>query len=204
MRTLSVLAASVWFFTGAAAAVAVVDPTPDRIGVYFDQNANQRTLHIWHPSLQTIYIILTNPTFANVYGWQAAIRGLEAETVSVIGTTITGGAVLTGPGLEYDVRYETPLVTQSVTVLASIVGFTHESMTCNCLILTGIDHPALPEMLPLVWTQPDQPAVIQIARLYPNGVAAAINENPIPEILSCAAVVAAEPVSWSSLKALFR
>jgi hypothetical protein len=204
MRTFVVIAASVWLVTGAGSVLAVADPTPDRIGVYFDQEAGLRTLWTWQPSVQTIYIIVTNPTFANIYGWQAAIRGLDAATVSVIGTTITGGDVITGPNVQYDVTYETPLIAQPVTVLASIVGFTHDTMTCNCLVLTGIDRPAIPEMLPLVWAQPDQPAAMQVARLYPNGVAAAINENPIPEIASCSVVVAVEPTSWSSLKALYR
>jgi hypothetical protein len=204
MRALAMMAVANLLVLNAAAASAAVDPSPDRIGIYFDESASRQTLVAWPQSVQTIYIIVTNPTFPNIYGWQAAIRGLDAETITVFGTGIAGGAVVTGPDLQYDVTYETPLATQSVTVLASIFGIAHDAMRCSCLVVTGIDQPAIPEMLPLVWTAPEQPVVLQVARLYPNGVAAAINENPIPEEPGCWSGVALERTSWSTLKALFR
>ena len=204
MRTFVWIATSMWLAAIVTSAGAVADPTPDRIGIYFDEDANQRTLVAWPPSAQMIYIIVTNPTFSNIYGWQAAIRGLDAGTITVLGSTISGGAIITGPDLQYDVTYDAPLVAQPVTVLASIVGLAADSMWCSCLVLTGIDQPTIPEMLPLVWTRPDQPSAIQVAHLYSNGVAAAINENPIPEDPGCATALAVQSTSWSSLKALFR
>jgi hypothetical protein len=193
-----------WLLLHAVAAIAAADPTPNRIGIYFDAEANQRTLSTAHPTFQTVYITVTNPTFSSIFGWQAAIRGLDLQTMSVAGTTFPGMGFISGTNLQYDIAYETPLVAEPVTVLATVVGFTQNSMRCNCLVLTGIDTPAIPEMLPLVWTQPDQPSAIQVASLYSNGVAAAINESPIPEIPGCEAAVATEPTSWSGVKALFR
>lgn len=204
MRTFLTIAALTWALLDAAMAAAVADPTPNRIGIYFDEDATQRNLWINPPTFQTVFIIVTNPTFSNIYGWQAAVRGLEAWTMSVLGTNITGGPPISGPNLQYDITYETPLVAQPVTVLATIVGFTLDSATCNCLVLTGIDQPAIPEGLPLIWAQEEQPSAIQVAHLYANGVAAAINENPIPEYPDCSSALAAEAATWSALKALFR
>jgi hypothetical protein len=198
------IAASIWFVLSAAAAAATVDPAPDRIGIYFDESADQRRFMTWPSFLQTVHITVTNPTFANIYGWQAAIRGFEPVTGTVIGTSIAGGAVINGPELQFDIRYEEPLIAQPVTVLATIMVLMQGDPQRSCLVLTGVDQPAIPEALPLIWAQPDQPAAIQVACLYGNGIAAAMYESPIPEDPGCASVVANSVTSWSSLKALFR
>ena len=204
MRTAVVVFVGMWIVMSAASAGAVADPNPDRIGIYFDEGADQNILWAGSWPLLTMYVTVTNPTFTSIYGWQAAIRGLDSGTATVLGTTITGGAVINGPDLQYSVAYETPLTAQPVTVLATIVGLMQDSMARSCLILSGIDQPAIPELLPLVWVQPDQPVVIQVSHHYANGVAAAINESPIPEEPSCASAVSVDRTSWRSLKALFR
>jgi hypothetical protein len=64
------------FFVCALAtpALAVVDPTPDTIGIYFDLDADQNSL-IVPPSVPfSAYAILTNPTEAQVSAFELSYR----------------------------------------------------------------------------------------------------------------------------------
>lgn len=188
----------------AAAGRSFADPVPDRVGIYFDAGATQPVAWFGPFSVVTMYITVTTPTFENIYGWQAAVRGVDPDAMVIAGTTITGGSTITGPELQYDVALASPLVAQPTTVLASITGLMSVEAPMICLRLTGIDNPALPDTLPLIWTQPDQPSAIQVAPMYFNGVVAAINESPIPEGPNCAWPVAVERSSWAALKLLYR
>lgn len=187
-----------------AHAAEAMDPVPDRIGVYFDVEAGASVARFGSFANVTMYIILTNPSFENIYGWQAAIRGVEPEALHILGTAITGGPVISGPALQFDVTLETPLAAAPVTVLAAISGLMWAEAPMVCMFLTGVDNPAIPETLPLVWTGTEQPAAVQVAQYYGNGIAAAINESPIPEGPNCAYLVSVQGTSWSALKASYR
>lgn len=57
-----------------APASAVLDPTPDTIGIYFDLNADQNSLLVPSSAPFFAYAILTNPTGAQVSAFELSYR----------------------------------------------------------------------------------------------------------------------------------
>jgi hypothetical protein len=204
MRTVVAIAALLLATLPRAYADESVDPVPDRIGVYFDVEASANVAWFGPLANVTMYIILTNPSFENIYGWQAAIRGVDPEALHVLNTTITGGSVITGADLQFDVTLETPLVAAPVTVLAAVSGFMWVGNPMVCMSLTGIDDPAIQDTLPLVFAQQDLPTAIQVAQYYENGIVAAINESQHLAGPDCADLVGVERISWSAVKSSYR
>ncbi len=49
---------------------AVIDPTPNSLGVYFDQNADSREVFVGPSMPFFAYVILTNPTYSDVWGFE--------------------------------------------------------------------------------------------------------------------------------------
>lgn len=204
MRTLTLSLMLLSAILPAAPARAVDVPAPDRIGIYFDAEATSQVAWFGPLAPVTMYITLTNPTFENIYGWQAAVRGVDPASLHILGTTITGGLAIAGPELQFDIALEEPLSAQPTTVLATISGIMWLGGPMVCLTLTGVDSPAIPDLLPLIWMEQAQPSPIRVAHYYLAGVTAGINESPIPEGPNCVSGLAVEGTTWGALKAMHR
>jgi hypothetical protein len=206
MRTIAAIVTSLVLGCGATQAAAGLDPGPDGLGVYFDTEGNLSNVAAPLFTPISMYIVLTRPTFPLLYGWQAAIREADTSTIYVMSTSTPGGGINVGSGMQFSVGYAAPLATQDATVLASVqilVG----GWQSICLLLTGIDQPALQDERPLIWIDQDHPTVARVSSRFGNSVSATINENnPIPEAppSRCSFIVNADMQTWGSLKAHYR
>ena len=58
----------------ASCAFAIVDPDPDSMGLYFDENADVYCVDgVDYLEHEIFYLILTNPTADFLYGWEAGV-----------------------------------------------------------------------------------------------------------------------------------
>ncbi len=183
---------------------AIVDPEPNRIGMYFDLGADIMCTAMPSPFPSTnVYIILTNPTYTTVHGWEASIHS-TGDSIAIEGTCFAPGSVNTGDGSEFIVTFDIPMVTTTTTILAIVTLV--PNATEECLFLTGVEHPSFPSTKPLVWFNDEPGLEIQPSHALPNGVGAIIGTCnsliglPIP----CEEVVRASQVQWGVLKSLYR
>lgn len=152
----------------------------------------------------TMYVMLAGPTFGELHGWEAAIRLNDGEAPLLVSATVGLGGQNTGTWPEFAVTFPEPVATSDLMVLATVTMLPVN--WAECLVLTGLRSPSLPDLRPLVWPAADAPIPITRSAIWPNGVAAATNGcAPIPEGEDfCAGVVAGEHVSWGSVKASYR
>jgi len=180
------------------------DPEPNKLGLYFDLEARFPCEVAYPFESVTAYLILTNATSDMLFGWEAAVRPVSEE-LFVGSAEVMGGGTNSLEAPEFAVTYESPLETESVTVLATfeLASLVYEE---NCLILTGISSPSLPEDLPLIWWEASVPSVIQTTNIQPNGVVASIGGCPVvPESpWPCANEVPVSRFNWGSLKSIYR
>ena len=151
-----------------------------------------------------MYVILTEPSFAELHGWEAAIRRHDGEAPILLSATVGLGGQNTGTLPEFAVTYPSPVPTTGLMVLATVTMFPLQ--WAECLVLTGIHSPSLPDLRPLVWPMAGAPMAIIRSAVWPNGVTAATGGCPaIPgDSGYCGMVVATEPVSWGAVKARYR
>ena len=208
MRSRAAVRAFILMVLWATVAHAVLDPEPDGLGVCFtpDANTSDATPGLFMPF--AMYVVLINPTFPQLHGWQAAVREADTDVLYVLSSSIPGDGINSGSGLQFSVGYDVPRPTSTVTVLASMQVMQVRLVTqSTCLILTGIDQPAIPDERPLVWREPGHPTVVRVSSPFHNAVAATINEGArIPESppSRCSFVVDVAQQTWGALKSLYR
>jgi hypothetical protein len=184
-------------------AEGIADSGSEKLGLYFDTDAFNQCVDA-EPFLPVMaYIILTNPSFESLHRWEGAIRPASGRVVAFQPEFLGGGAN-SGSLPEFSVSYEEPLAAQSVMVLATFQLMSLDPS--SCLILTGLSSPAIPEDLPLIWSEAGVPTVIETARMTINGVVAALGEcQAVPEApLPCSEVVSEAGMNWGGLKSLYR
>lgn len=152
----------------------------------------------------TMYLVLTEPSFAELHGWEAAIRRHDGSAPVVMSATMGLGGQNVGLAPEFSVSYPSPVPTTEWMVLATIQVL--PVFWPECLVLTGLRSPALPDERPLVWPAAGAPMVISRHAPWPNGATAGIGGCAgIPGSQEwCATVVAEEAVSWGAVKARYR
>ncbi|MBK6734137.1 MAG: hypothetical protein IPG61_08605 [bacterium] len=152
----------------------------------------------------TLYVVLLDPTFSQLYGWEAAVHS-AGDDIFVIGSTVLSGGTDSDAGVDLRVAYAEPLAVGAKTVLATVMIL--PTAPEACLILTGASTPTLPVPGPIVWASADTPAEIATANVLSNGVDAILGSCvTIPEIpyVSCTNAVAVEQPSWGSFKSMYR
>lgn len=152
----------------------------------------------------TMYVMLSEPSFAELHGWEAAIRLHDGRAPFLVSATVGLGGQNTGTWPEFAVTFPEPVPTSELMLLATVTML--PASWAECLVLTGLRVPSLPDQWPLVWPAAGASMEITRSAIWPNGVAAATGGcAPIPEATDyCAMVVANEPVSWGAFKARYR
>ena len=114
------------FSLAASSAVAVVDPDPDMMGIYFDLTADENCLTIG-PSIPFFaYLILTNPTSADITAYEFGLElvvptGMESMVFRLADQTL--GCLICFPpyveilGGDYVVGLASPRPAEPATVL---------------------------------------------------------------------------------------
>lgn len=194
----------VFIFVALAAQGAEYPEVSDKIGLFYNEFADY-SCDSGSPSVPIdLFVVLLNPSFENLYAWEAAVHVIETQCL-IFNSTVFGGGTNSLGGGEFKVAYIDPLPTSSVTVLGSvsIMPLEHEC----CMILTGISNPSLPEQNPLVWPTPGAPIAIETNDFLANGVDAIMGQCPwIPEYPdhSCQDVVSQKEQNWGTLKSMYR
>ncbi|MCP4570754.1 MAG: hypothetical protein GY838_00220 [bacterium] len=181
-----------------------LDTEPNRLGIYCDLVEYQAWRGIYPDEGISVYIVLANPTMAEIHRWEARFGIIEGSPW-LVAPEFTGGGVNTGSDLDFEVFLSEPITCEAATVLAT-VSFIMGGIPNMCLYLSGIDSPEISGGLPVVWAAPDQPVQVEISKVFENGVGAVVSDL-VPVIGSrhpCETTVSTEDQSWSALKALYR
>lgn len=202
-RLLAITLATAAILAFLAGTRAVAD-TADRLGIYFDEDAHMTCTSPAPFNEVTMYVILTDPSFAELHGWEAAIRMHDGGASILVGASVRLGGVNAGTWPEFVVSYPSPVPTSGLMVLAEVTVLPAALMECQ--VLTGVAAPSLPGTLPVVRPTAVTMLAITNQHYWPNGVAASIGGcGPIPEWDDpCSLVLHDEPLTWGGVKARYR
>jgi hypothetical protein len=176
----------------------------EQVALWFDAE-NEFPCEMGSPFVPlTLHLVLLDPTFDQLHGWEAAVQSAEGEFF-FMSSSVAFGGTNTGSGAAFRVEYAEPLAVGAKTVLATVTILPVSHVIC--LIVTGTSSPSLPVAGPIVWASADVPTEIASANILDNGVDAIIGGcGAIPEIpyTACLLTVGASPRNWGSLKAQYR
>lgn len=178
----------------ASSAFAVVDPDPNMMGMYFDLSADTVCINASPFTPQTAYLIVTNPSFDALYGFEAGIT-LEG-TGLVTGVTFANPQALNvGTPTNMIVGFGAPSATSEATLLATIAMF-YTDATGGALgfRLHGTEPSSMDPAFPVV--------LLAGGELMSYGLSAA--DGLVAQINGDCAVVATEEISFDSVKSLYR
>ena len=172
------------------------------IGIYFDPEGTIKSggpISVYFE----LYVIISEPEFSHLYGWEAQIPEFSDGFV-LYSSNFLGDVENQIAFPEFKVSYQEPMIVESGTILAELTIFILYQGSA-CLTLTGINSPAIPEELPLVWTGENNPVPISVAYLHSNGIAASINEGGgLTMPWECSTVVQVPRISFDAIKACYR
>lgn len=106
-----------------ASTYAVVDPEPNRMSIYFDTNADTWTVWTTQFSIVPFHIILTNPDFAALYGYEF---GFDVDgNATIMSVTLYGDGIIDvgGNPTNHIIGLSGPMPTAPATVLATVQVF---------------------------------------------------------------------------------
>lgn len=109
------------------AALAVIDPDPDLLGIYFDTQADINCLQVDAGRPFYAYVILTNPTFAGIeafeFGYENEFDSSYYGMLAQLGAELPPGAINVGDGDattgNYVVGLASPVPPSAATILVT-------------------------------------------------------------------------------------
>ncbi len=204
MKKFLALAAIATLLAGVAIAQPA-DSDPDQMGIYFDTDATVYDDPGLAPGGQiNIYVMLTNPTGAQVSAWEARVIWDQ------MGGGFFGNWTLANNGLNVGDLSDPmnllfavgtgaePIITSPATILATWSGY-YAYGTGSCFYIT--EYPGTQsfpdELLPGY--------AVDEFTLIPCGVSSGDKTLPVASFgAGCPGVVANQDVSWSNVKDLYR
>ena len=196
MKTIFVIVVTVFM---ASCAFAVIDPGENSVGLYFDENANIYCQGDIGP-FETVhmYLILANPTFDSLYGWECGVEmvgnavflGFQFHPGYMGWPPDSFNNMIVGYGSPYPTTEATPLVRLSFLYTDSL--FEPVTFFVHGTTPSSID-PEFPTLL--TWVD-NEPLLIRANLSVEEGPAAQINGDCM--------VVATENLSFDSVKSLYR
>lgn len=175
---------------------AVVDTSPNSMGFYFDLNADIFETTGTPFSTTVIYVILTNPSFDSLIGYQFAYQVVGNHMIS--STTLHGiGSIDTGYYAgNHIVWLGAPLSTSPATLLATLKVLVMDQLPIS-FRLHGTTPNAFPETdLPAV----SLPGGVNMS----TGTSSYGSEPLINAYINGSGVVETEGASWDQVKSLYR
>lgn len=178
----------------ASSAFAIVDPDADMMGLYFDMDADVVCVSDVGPYTPVeMYLVLTNPSFDAVYGYEAGF--------DVIGNGIVTAVVFDNPqalnvGSQTNqiVGFGAPSMTSPVTLLATITVIYSGAGEGTLFTLHGTEPSSLDPAFPVV--------LLDGGELMSYGLSAA--DGFVAQINGDCAIVATDNVSFDGIKSLYR
>ncbi len=178
----------------AASALAIIDPDPNTMGLYFDEEANIVCATGVTPFSQVdLYLTLTSPTFDNLYGFEAGLT-LEGEGLVLAVYFSNPQALNVGDLTNLIVGFGAPTATTEATVVARwTILYTSATLEGLDFYLHGTTPSSLDPMYP----------TLLLADGELMSVATTVIEGPNASINGCP-VIAVEEMSFDSVKSLYR
>jgi len=181
----------------ASFAFAMVDTDPDMMGMYFDEDADLPCLDGVAPySTHNLYIIITNPSFDLLFGWEAGYDLLGPAQVLSTGFPPEQLPLDVGgnPG-NHIVGFGEPMIMGPVNIVAFVaVLYMDTELGPLDFILHGADPGSLPGDLPVV--------LLADGVLMTLGLSAA--DGLVAQINGGCQVVSTENLSFEGIKSLYR
>jgi hypothetical protein len=186
-----------------SSALAVIDPDPDMMGVYFDLNADENCLTVGATIPFNAYLILTNPTSSGISGYEfgldivvpegmeSLIFGLDNDSYCMYECFPNYPGVLGG---DYFVGLPGPCPAELATVLHSWRYMLLDAFPME-VYLHSPSTPSIPGDLPIVLTDEGHLMQIGLSTGGPNIPVATVNSD---------CVVGMEEVNFGRVKALYR
>ncbi len=149
------------FGPAAGAAFAVADPSPDGVGVYFDENADVGQAWIAAYTPFYVHVVLTNPTLLSIegaeFGWFVQTTPGSESSLMLFSYLEAGDPDVTLPineldplGGDVDCHWSSPLPTQETHVLLTLGYMLMTNMWADISIVAGRDV-LTPDGLPSYW-----------------------------------------------------
>jgi len=174
-------------------ASAVIDENENVIGLYFDTDADNDCLDtVGALSQVPCYIILTNPTFSDLYGFEIGFD--YGGELLHIGTTLASSeAIDVGSDGNMIVGFGSPTSTQTATLLATLdMMYIDMSNTPTTLALRGSDPSSLDPAFPTV--------------LLADGelISMALHDTPFPYQMNGVCSFEDTDAAWDEVKSIYR
>jgi hypothetical protein len=177
----------------AAPAAAQVDPHPDGIGLYFDEQASINCIDMG-TGIVTVHLVLTNATAASgVAAWECRVD-YPANLISA-GTSLAGSCINLASEPDFAVGYVEPRPWAAINVLANLTFFVSNTSPAD-LFLRPIGHPSVPGQM--VYVAPDDIGA-KVPMIWSTGGP----DVPVATINGGCAVPA-EQDTWGGVKGLYR
>ncbi len=186
----------------ASSALAVADPDPDSIGIWFDLSADTNFIIADVGETVTAYLIISNSTWGLLAGFECTIE-FNADNCCVVGDWVYNGNntmnICEEPA--FAVGYAVPLVTEEATWLVSF-DLLVVNPAGTMFVVGPAPMPSSPDNLPLCVNGYD----LQVLTLLYNstGYAPDGSINPCAAINADFSYVAIQHTTWSTVKNLWR
>lgn len=174
-------------------AAAIIDENDNVIGLYFDTDADSDCLDsVSQHSQVPCYIILTNPTFSDLYGFELGFD--YGDELLHLGTTFAANDALNvGSGDNLVVGFGDPVSTQPATLLATLnMMYIDMSGSATSLSLRGSSPSSLDSQYPTV--------VLADSEL----ISTALHDSHFPYQMNGVCEFVDEPAAWDDIKTMFR
>ena len=191
MKTMFIIAISMIVATSS---FALIDTSDNSVGLYFDVNADVFCVDGIAPYNQVMmHLILTNPTFENLSGWECGVD-LVGNALVLNLHFYTGGIVselLDNMIVGYGTPYPTTVTTPMVDIEILYLGLNQEPVE---FFIHGSAPSSIDPEFPTLLTSEGE--------LIMAGIS--VNEGPAAQINGSCSVVSSETLSIDSIKGLYR
>ncbi|MCP4290808.1 MAG: hypothetical protein GY780_03115 [bacterium] len=179
----------------ATSAFAIIDPDDDMMGLYFDMEAdNPEVMGALPYSTNVMYLVITNPSFDALYGFEA---GYTMEGPGQVLSTVFANpqALNVGTADNMIVGFGSPTATAPVTLLATIsVLYMSSTNEAVAFTLHGTNPSSVDPMYP----------VVLLANGIESGYGLSAADGPAAGINLVESVVATDEVTFDGIKSLYR
>jgi len=178
----------------ATSASAVIDSGENSVGLYFDESADIYCVGgVAAYDYVTMYLILANPSFDSLYGWECGID-LVGDAM-VISRQFYTLVCFPGPPNNMIIGYGTPYPT---TIATPLVALEILYMDPDLGSVDFYVHGTTPSSI-----NPDYPTMLTSdGELIMSGIS--VVEGPAAQINGDCTVVATDRISFDSVKSLYR
>ncbi len=193
MKQLIILSMTILLATSAS---AIVDPTPNTIGIYLDTTADEFCVTgLVEPLTEfTVYMILTNPNFSGLSGLEAGYRFEGVAELDMIEFSGPGASDVGSPG-NHEISYDSPLMLDEINILATMTVTNYDfEYGPAILILEGLTLPVTSFGSPVAILEDG--TRLELSRTFPDGSTFRMNAD--------CETVATERLSFDSVKSLYR